>query len=417
MPWVALALVAVATACSHVAGAQMWKEAPSLPLSRRFHVAASDRAGVVYAFGGVVQLYPESRRHGLGGEFGMVILDPSAGAWRVGPRHPWFRYISRVKRKRVVAGRFGEPPVEVGVSESESTRGPEHEAPPGTGGRDGRIYWFAPPGPIIFDPEQGTWTQPPPPIFDGDERRWLPPVPTWVRWGGVTASAPDGKIYLVGGNGYTLDPAGHDPKPGNLHSLLDSLEVYDPAANTWESRAPLRRARQDFAGTFGRDGRLYVFGGYGHKGVVRRMNYSSDAEYEAALVEAERLSRRALRSVEIYDPATDRWSEGAPMPEGRHAMGAALGADGRIYVVGGAVSYSSPKGEDDVFVYDPAVDSWSRGPSLRTGRYHHAVTVTPDGKIYAIGGIGPKQERLVSVEVLDTAAPPPPVVPPGSDRG
>jgi N-acetylneuraminic acid mutarotase len=147
------------------------------------------------------------------------------------------------------------------------------------------------------------------------------------------------------------------------------------------------------------------------------MNYSSDAEYEAAAAEMERLSRNALRSVEIYDPATDRWSEGARMPEGRHAMGAALGADGRIYVVGGAVSYSSPKGEDDVFVYDPVAASWSRGPRLRTGRYHHAVTVTPAGKIYAIGGIGPKQERLVSVEVLDTAEPAPPLVAPGSDRG
>jgi hypothetical protein len=187
MPWVALVLVAVATACSHVAGAVMWKEAPSLPLSRRFHVAASDCAGAVYAFGGVVQLYPESPRHGLGGEFGMVILDPSAGAWRVGPRHPWFRYISRMERRTYRAGTFGEPPVEVGISESEGNRGPSHEMPPGTGGRDGRIYWFAPPGPIIFDPDQGTWTQPPP----SGTRRTLAVAGTHLVRRGVTASAPD----------------------------------------------------------------------------------------------------------------------------------------------------------------------------------------------------------------------------------
>jgi N-acetylneuraminic acid mutarotase len=413
---VALLLVAGTMACSQVAGAAMWTEAPSLPLARWFHAAASDRAGIVYAFGGLAQLYPESRRHGKG-KFGLVILDPSLGAWRRGPPPPAFRYISRVKSRKYRAGTFGEPPIEVRVVESERTRGPSHETPPGGGGRDGRIYWFAPAGPIIFDPEQGAWTQPPPPIWNYDERHWLPPVPTWVRGGGVTATAPDGKIYLVGGTGYTLDPAKHAPEPQNLYSLLDSLEVYDPVSNTWENRAPLLRARQVFAGTFGKDGKLYVFGGYGHKGVVRRMNYNSDAAYEAAAAEMKRLGRTALRSVEIYDPATNRWSTGARMPEGRHGMGAALGADGRIYVVGGAVSYSSPRAEDDVFVYDPASDRWSRGPRLRTARYHHAVTVTPDGRIYAIGGLGRDGKSLTSVEVLDTAAPAPPVVPPGSDRG
>jgi hypothetical protein len=345
-----------------------------------------------------------------------MILDPSLGAWRAGPPSPSFRYLHRVERRKFRAFTFGEPPIEVGVSESLRARGPSHETPPGTGGRDGRIYWFAPAGPIIFDPEQGAWTQAPPPVWSQDNRRWLTPVPTWVRGGGVTASAPDGKIYLVGGTGYPLDPAKHAPEPQNLHSLLNSLEVYDPVANTWESRAPLRRARQVFAGTFGRDGRLYVFGGYGHKGVVRRMNYASDAEYDAATREMKQLGRRALRSVEIYDPETDTWSEGAPMPEGRHAMGAALGADGRIYVVGGAVSYSSPRGKDDVFVYDPVADAWSRGPRLREGRYHHAVTVTPEGKIYVVGGIG-RKKTLDSVEALDTAAPAPPSTRPGSDRG
>jgi hypothetical protein len=411
----ALILVAAATACGQVAGADMWKEAPSLPLARWFHVAATDRAGGVYAYGGLVQVYPESRRHGRG-KHGLMILDPTLGTWRAGPPSPSFRFTGRKERRKYRAGTFGEPPIEVSMSDTELTRGPSHETPPGTGGRDGRIYWFAPAGPIIFDPEEGAWTQAPHPVWDGDDRRWLTPVPTWVRGGGVTALAPDGKIYLVGGTGYPLDPAKHAPEPQNLHSLLSSLEVYDPVANTWESRATLRRARQVFAGTFGKDGKLYVFGGYGHKGVVRRMNYTSDAAYEAAAAEMKRLGRTALRSVEIFDPATDRWSQGARMPEGRHGMGAALGADGRIYVVGGAVSYSSPRAEDDVFVYDLASDRWSRGPRLRTARYHHAVTVTPDGKIYAVGGLGRDGKSLASVEVLDTAPPILRRAPPDADR-
>lgn len=183
----------------------------------------------------------------------------------------------------------------------------------------------------------------------------------------------------------------------------------------------MRRARQEFAGAFGTDGKLYVFGGYGHKGSVHQEDYETEEAFQAAAREMRAYGKEALRSVEVYDPATDTWSERSPMPEGRHAMAAALGADGKIYVVGGAVSYSEPVGSRSVFVYDPETDRWSEGPPLRHGRFHHAVAVDAMGRIYAVGGIvneSRHQRRgTASVEVLDTAsgAPRPVVAPP--DRG
>lgn len=398
-----------------------WRDAPPLPKPRWFHRAASDLAGGLYAFGGRVAVVPGAREMGLGPR-SLDILDGGAKRWRRGPPLPMYRARSRMTTRMKKPGDIVSPPIREWVTEHDYEVGLLAEVPPGTAGRDGLIYWFQEPGPIVFDPATGRWDQPYVALSDGDVRRWLDPVPRLVRQASVTATAPDGKIYHVGGLGYPLQRSERDPRETHRWSLLAAMEVFDPATHTWTELAPMQRARQLFAGTFGRDGRLYVFGGYGHSGSVRAVDYDSEATFLAAAEEMKHLGRHALTSTEIYDPETDTWVAGAPMPYGRNAMGAALGADGRIYVVGGALSYSIPVPRADVFVYDPATDRWALGPRLRRRRYHHAVTVDPKGRIYAIGGIAGK--RLLSmaptdsVEVLDTSAlapPEPSPEPPGPE--
>jgi hypothetical protein len=105
------------------------------------------------------------------------------------------------------------------------------------------------------------------------------------------------------------------------------------------------------------------------------------------------------------------------MPTPRQLLAAALGADGKIYVIGGSKDYGSP-GVDLVEIYDPSTDQWSEGPFLHIARYGHAAATTPDGRIWVIGGMGtsagalnplrliPSEETrggpLASVEVLET---------------
>jgi len=384
-----------------------WREAPPLPDPRWFHRAASDLEGRLYAFGGRVAVVPGAREMGLGRR-SLDILEVGAQRWRRGPRLPMYRARNRMKIRMKKAGDIVSPPIREWVEEYDYEIALLAEVPPGTAGRDGLIYWFQEPGPIVFDHSTESWDQPYVALSDSDRPGWVDPVPRLVRQASVTATAPDGKIYHVGGLGYPLQRSERDPRGTHKWSLLAAMEVFDPATHTWTERAPMQRARQLFAGTFGRDGRLYVFGGYGHAGSVRASDSDSEERFLEAAKEMKFLGRNALTSTEIYDPATDTWIAGAPMPYGRNAMGAALGADGRIYVVGGAVSYSSPVPRADVFVYDPAKDRWEIGPRLRRRRYHHAVTVDPKGRIYAIGGIAGK--RLLSmaptdsVEVLDTSA-------------
>lgn len=68
--------------------------------------------------------------------------------------------------------------------------------------------------------------------------------------------------------------------------------------------------------------------------------------------------------VHAYDPSTDSWAARAPIPMARSEIGASTSAmsDGRILVVGGSLSGIIPS--DDVLVYDPTADAWSRLPPL-----------------------------------------------------
>jgi N-acetylneuraminic acid mutarotase len=201
--------------------------------------------------------------------------------------------------------------------------------------------------------------------------------------------------------------------------LLSSMEIYDPKTNRWLVGASMHQGRQIFPAAFGPDGKLYVFGGYGHLGEVTQKEGESEESYRKRIEEMDRVGTYALSSVEAYDPKTDTWAPRAPMLVGMEGSGAALGADGKIYVVGGTRNFPNPLPERLVQVYDPLRDTWSKGPYLNPRRQGLAVVSTTEGRIYAIGGTseysafhprmlvgGEPWERggpLASVEVLETA--------------
>eukprot|EP00968_Pinguiococcus_pyrenoidosus_P007817 scaffold535_cov260-Pinguiococcus_pyrenoidosus.AAC.10 len=73
------------------------------------------------------------------------------------------------------------------------------------------------------------------------------------------------------------------------------------------------------------------------------------------------------------DSMGDGWRQLADMPEGRGAHGCAFLADGKMYCAGGGRE-SMGDLQATLFIYDPATDSWSHGPSMQRLRDHH-VTV------------------------------------------
>ena len=179
------------------------------------------------------------------------------------------------------------------------------------------------------------------------------PTPRWEHYTCVV----DGKIYVIGG-------------AGPVYQALGTVEVYDPASDTWETKSPMPTARQGLS-TSVVNGKIYAIGGA----------ESSSASYA---------NTEKFSTVEEYDPATDTWTIKSPMPTARGWHSANL-VDGKIYIIGGARAATPAGGHVvTVEVYDPATDIWSQKGDMPVSRGAGSGSVV-DGKIYFFGGYGGKQ--------------------------
>ena len=103
---------------------------------------------------------------------------------------------------------------------------------------------------------------------------------------------------------------------------------------------------------------------------------------------------------QVFDPRTGTWSDVAPLPESLdHIQGAVVGD--KIYYVGGLRSWPNDE-VGTVYVYDPALNRFSRGPTMPRPRGAGGVAVH-DGKIYYAGGLH-RGRAVPWLDVLDPAA-------------
>jgi len=88
------------------------------------------------------------------------------------------------------------------------------------------------------------------------------------------------------------------------------------------------------------------------------------------------------RSVDEYNPITDKWVNKADIPTGRFFSGFSE-VNGKIYIIGG-----TSDGNDTLATvneYDPVKDTWLKKTDIPTARIGLSASVV-NGKIYAIGG-------------------------------
>jgi N-acetylneuraminic acid mutarotase len=203
---------------------------------------------------------------------------------------------------------------------------------------------------------------------------------------GIFSSAVvDGKIFVFGvpsGNPitYVYDPASDTwvskaPMPncqevlpatvleGKIHLVGRSLHgVYDPVSDSWETRTPMTTPRSEITANVV-DGKIYVIGG------------RTDVEYSVAINE-------------VYDPATDTWSTKKPLPTRATGYASAV-FDGKIYIIGGRDENHNIPGF--VQIYDPQTDSWRNGAPMPTPVWLGAAGITTSTsaskRIYVIGGL------------------------------
>jgi N-acetylneuraminic acid mutarotase len=172
--------------------------------------------------------------------------------------------------------------------------------------------------------------------------------------------------------------------PHHLTSEQEAQRVIDSPApkgppGRWQSRAALPLARSEMAWATACAGRVHIVGGYGEGRVNRAYHH-------------------------IYDPASDRWLDGAPLPRGANHV-AVCADETRVYALGGFIEQN--RGADaKAFAYDVAANRWDPIAPLPRPR-GAAAAVVLDGRIHLIGGASEPASERASVgwhEVYDPQA-------------
>jgi len=183
-------------------------------------------------------------------------------------------------------------------------------------------------------------------------------------------SPSDGSAPLASMNvprsylGYAPDRSGNAYAFGGLDANgqpLASAEAYNQDSGTWGAIASLPTPLYNFPAVFNGTNYIYTFGG--------RTNSAAGTETTTVL---------------RYSVSGDTWTALAPMPVATAGSAAALGADGKIYVIGGV---SGGVTADVVQAYDPAANSWVASTPLPEGLSASAMGVDSLGRLIVMGGM------------------------------
>jgi N-acetylneuraminic acid mutarotase len=221
------------------------------------------------------------------------------------------------------------------------------------GGFTGVVHMGPKPAAFVYDPETDKWRQ-------------LPDISS--ARGSVAVAAVGGKLHILGGR--QADKVVKRPSPPGAPQLFAAFgtvnmhQIYDPVTGKWSAGAPVPGPARDHAGIAVLDGRIHLFGG-------RTADVVDD-----------------LARHDVYDPRTDTWSTAAPLPVARSA-GAYTVLDGRIIYAGGECKAGgqpqTPYAFDDVTAYDSRADIWEMLAPLPQAR-HAFGAATVNGVAYFAGG-------------------------------
>lgn len=90
----------------------------------------------------------------------------------------------------------------------------------------------------------------------------------------------------------------------------------------------------------------------------------------------------AVSAAARFDPSTQAWTLLTSMPAARGGV-TARAIQGKIYLAGGMDG--SGQSQSSLLVYDPQTDAWSTGPSMSTPR-DNPMTAVVDGRLFVFGG-------------------------------
>jgi N-acetylneuraminic acid mutarotase len=203
-------------------------------------------------------------------------------------------------------------------------------------------------------------------VYDPSTNTWINRAIMPQQLLKVNANVVDDKIYVISG--------ANKASLGGVYSSNVNM-VYDPEADSWSTMAPIPTPVEGYASAV-LNGKIYIMGG-------------------AAMTQ--NTNNQVVDLVQIFNPKTNQWTTGKPLPTGVYGAGACattgLYAPEKIYVVGGQTQYVSwvtsavltQHGETFNQVYDPATEDWSTSESLPEPRWRCSL-VNVNDTILVVGG-------------------------------
>ena len=225
-------------------------------------------------------------------------------------------------------------------------------------------------------------------------------------------------VLIAGGTGTVDAPTGESP------AVLDTVQIYDPAANKFVLTSPMTAHRDRHAAVILPDGRVLIVGGVDTVLVplvsfpgptmpwilssteildVRRGHFSAAASLKAPRDEptATLLKNGKVLVVgggasgaELYDPKSNTFAATGEMAESRYGQTATLLRNGKVLICGG--------GPRRAELYDPTTGRFAPTGEMHQNRIYHTATLLPDGRVLIVGGSPyARSSALDSTELYD----------------
>jgi hypothetical protein len=195
----------------------------------------------------------------------------------------------------------------------------------------------------VYDPGTGTFTE-----IVGDDGAGI--------YGHTATLLQNGRVLLAGGFVNSVWDYGGSSGSDNGAGL------YDSATGVFSGTGNMTASRGDHTATLLANGKVLIAGG-------------ADQDPTGT----------GLASAELYDPSTGTFTQTGSMAVGRFLHTATQLQNGRVLIVGGALtSASDPVATAEV--YDPATGTFTMTGAMATAREQHTATLLADGRVLIVGG-------------------------------